>query len=169
MNAMPLRNSLLMLGMCATLVGACSLTIEPNPRNDNGGSQDPPPEFLTIRFVNASPDQAVQVQFYATNEPLDAIPEELFADDAYLVQESIGLAGSGLLAPLDQDEIQFECTETLTIGTLGGEFRDNETGEILGRGGELFVPPGGFPLCGRTAVYTYSSTGGDHQTRFAFE
>ena len=124
---------------------------------------------MTIRFVNDSPDQAVQVEFYATNEPLEAIPEELWVDGTHLILKGIGLAGSGLLAPLAEDEIQFECTETLIIGTLGGEFRDTETGEMLGRGSELFVPLGGFPLCGRTAVYTYSSTGGEYQTRFAFE
>ena len=169
MNAIPIRNTLLVVGLSIMLVTACSVTIEPIPRNDNGGSQDPPPEFVTIRFVNASPDQALQVEFYATNEPLEAIPEDLFADDIYLVLESIGVAGSGLLEPGDQDEIQFDCTETLTIGTLGGEFRDNETGEVLGRGDELYKAPGGFSLCGGTAVYTYSSTGGEYQTRFAFE
>lgn len=169
MNAILIRNTSLVCGLSIMLVTACSVTIEPIPRNDNGGAQDPPPEFVTIRFVNASPDQALQVEFYATNEPLEAIPADLFADNVYLVLESIGLAGSGLLAPLSEDEIQFDCTEALTIGTLGGEFRDNETGEVLGRGSELFVPPGGFPLCGRTVVYTYFSTGGEYQTRFSFE
>ena len=169
MNAKPFRHIVLVSWPGIMLVTACSVTIDPNPGDHNGGSQDPPPEFVTIRFVNASADQAIQVEFYATNEPLDAIPEELFADETYLVQESIGLAGSGLLAPLSEDEIQFDCTETLTIGTLGGEFRHNETGEVLGRGDELYKAPGGFSLCGGTAVYTYSSTGGEYKTRFAFE
>ncbi len=169
MNAIPSKHVLIPLGLYVLLLGACSVIIEPNPGNGNGGSQDPPPEFVTIRFINASPDQALQVEFYATDEPLEAIPDDLFADDTYLVRESIGLAGSGLLGPQSEDEIQFQCTETLTIGTLGGEFRDNETGEVLGRGDQVYKAPGGFSLCGGTAVFTYSSADGEHQTRFAFE
>jgi hypothetical protein len=169
MNVTQYRIFFLPSGLFLLVLAACSVVIEPNPGNGNGGSQEPPPEFVTIRFINASSDQAVQVEFYATNEPLEAIPDELFADDTYLVNQSIGVAGSGLLEPQSGDEIDFECTETLTIGTLGGEFRDNETGEVLGRGNEVYKAPGGFSLCGGTAVFTYSSAGDEYVTRFAFE
>lgn len=169
MNARCALPTLPALAVCCLLSGACSVVIEPNPGNGNGGSQEPPPEFVTIRFINESPDAAVQVEFYATNEPLEAIPDELFADDTFLVRANIGLAGSGLIGPRDADEIEFECTDELAIGTRGGEFRDNETGEVLGRGDEVYKGPGGFSVCGGTVVFTFSEQGGGFRTRFAFQ
>ena len=124
-----------------------------------------PAAEVAIRFMNATANEAVNVQFYATNEPLVNVPEDLFAGGEYLVTANVGIAGTGLIEPGDGDEITIECTENLTFGTLGGEFIDNETGEPRGTGEMRWLSQKALGLCGQTVTFGFAGGGETFRTR----
>ena len=130
-NRLEVRVPACMVAVAVTLAG-CATEIEVG--------QTPPitvesvaPEEVLVRFRNFAESEAVNVEFYATNEPLETVPDDLFQED-YKVTNSIGVAGTGIVQPLRADAITFPCTESLTLGTTGGSFSDNETGEARGVG-----------------------------------
>ena len=65
---------------------------------------------------------------------------------------NIGVAGTGILQPLHTDEILFPCTADLVIGTTGGTFIDNDTGEVRGNGEMRWVQDAAVGLCGRSVT-----------------
>ena len=118
----------LVVALGTMLGGGCSVEIGPNP-GQPGGTNPPSNddlETVTLRFVNLATDLGVDLEFYASNEPLDVVPDDLFVEEN-LVTEGLGFLGSGTLGPLWEDSIDFPCTEELTIGTRGGTFRDTDS------------------------------------------
>jgi len=109
---------------------------------------------VLIRFRNFSQTDAVNVEFFASNTALAALPEDLFADE-HSTSVSIGVAGTGILQPLHTDEILFPCTVDLVIGTTGGTFIDNDTGEVRGDGDMRWAQDAAVGLCGRSVMFGF--------------
>ncbi len=119
---------------------------------------------VLVRFWNNTADLAVDVQFYAADEPLDTLPGDLLIDD-YRVTRSIGLAGRAIIAPGMADAISYPCTENLTLGTAGGEFLEAETGDFRGAGIPRWVQNGPLGLCGLTVTFEFSTNGETFSTQ----
>lgn len=129
-------------------------------------SEDPTPsvtqrpdDVVTLRFRNSTFDEAVDIEFYATNEPLANIPDDLFVPEN-LFTASLGVAGTGIVTPLREDVITFPCSVDLTIGTLGGRFLDNETGELRGQGMRRWLEERPLGLCGAIVTFEYAGDEG---------
>ena len=133
------------------------------PDDEFDDSFDPLQARVTLRFVNQTATLAVDVQFYSSNEPLGVIPDELFVE-ANLVTRGIGLAGQGILGPGMSDDITFPCTPDLTVGTLGGEFTDAETGDLRGTGVSRWAQEGSLSLCGSVVTFEYGRARGEFAT-----
>ena len=118
------------------------------------------PDTVLVQFWNLSPDLAVDVEFFVTSEPAPAIPNDLFLP-ANRITASIGVAGTGILEPGKEDSIEIPCTQTLTLGTSGGRFLDNDTGEVVGHGTPRWVQEHPLGLCDSvvTVVFTSNENG----------
>ncbi len=135
----------------------------PTDITPSGEGDDTTLEVVTIRFRNLTADEAVNVEFHASQEPLESLPEDLFAEE-YLVTTSIGIAGTGIIRPWQEDVIEFSCTANLTIGTPGGSFVDDESGEPRGIGVPRWVQEGPLALCGSVVTFEFSGDGIDFTT-----
>lgn len=118
---------------------------------------------VTIRFINLTEDQAVDVEFYVEEEPIDRIPDELFVA-ANLIRRSIGVAGSGLIPPGRADEISLDCNPDLVFGTRGGRFLDAESGDLVGEGEPRWVQEGPLGLCGTVVAIEFFRDGNEFKT-----
>ena len=149
----------IVLGLSLLLTGGCPGVLTP-PSNGGGSGSLPSTVSGEVRiiFVNTLTREAVEVQFHATNQPLSSIPGDLFVEGSEIT-ESIGVAGTGLLPPGLEDTITFPCTQTLTLGTMGGLFSDIESGEARGAGDMRWVQDQGLGLCGRIVTLTFSGDG----------
>ena len=150
----------LLVALGAMSAGGCSVAIWPD-QGQSGGTSPPSNDDqtkVTLRFVNLAADVGVDLEFYATNEPLDAVPDDLFVEEN-LVTEGLGFLGSGTLGPEWEDSIDFPCSEDLTIGTRGGTFRDAETNEELGVGVMRWATDRQMGLCGAVATFTFRPEG----------
>ena len=119
--------------------------------------------WVTVRFRNLTDADAVNVEFYATNQPLANLPDDLFVAE-HLVTRSVGVAGTAILQPRYQDSIEFPCTGDLTLGTFGGNFLDNATGEPRGVGTPRWAQEGPLALCGSTVTFDFSGGNGAFTT-----
>lgn len=153
----------------AGIVG-CGLDLDAelvSPEQEQPPSADMPQqvseETVTIRFRNLTDDEAVDVQFYASNNPLDALPDDLLVEEN-LVTTSVGIAGTGIIQPWQEDIIEYPCAANLTLGTAGGSFVDNETGEPRGVGTERWVQEGPLALCGSVVTFEFAGKGVDFTT-----
>lgn len=115
-------------------------------------------ESVTIRFRNLTANEAIDVEFHASSQPLARLPDDLLVAEN-LVTYSIGVAGTGIIQPLTEDTIVYPCSPGLTIGTAGGSFMDSETGEPRGFGTPRWVEEGPLALCG--GVVTFEFVGDD--------
>ncbi len=167
----------MLLGLACLAAAGCSATIADGDGRQNGNQNRnvnensassnanrnsdsaPGDDEVRVVFRNFS-TEAVNVQFYATNSALTSLPDDLFVD-ANLVTVSIGLAGSALLGPAQMDTIFFECTDNLVIGTGGGAFLDDESGEMVGQGPQRYARQGPQFSCGASIVYTYDEDGSE--------
>ena len=113
---------------------------------------------VLVRFRNLAPVDAVDVEFYATNEPLETVPDDLFHEE-HLVTASIGIAGTGIIQPFHEDAVTFPCTIDLTVGTAGGRFAHNETGEAAGVGTIRWAQEEPLGLCGRVVSFEFFAQG----------
>ena len=120
-------------------------------------------DLVRIRFRNLTADEAVNVEFHVTQEPLENLPEDLFVEEN-LVTASIGIAGTGIIRPHKEDVIEFPCTPNLTIGTGGGSFVDDESGEPRGAGTPRWAQEGPLALCGSVVTFEFSGNGTDFST-----
>lgn len=122
-------------------------------------------DMVMVRFRNLAISEAVDVEFYATNEPLENLPDDLF-DSGHLLSEEmgIGFAGTGLVPPLRQEVIEVPCSDELIIGTSGGRFVDSDTGELRGVGRPLWLKAEGLGLCGSVVMFEFSSGERDFTT-----
>lgn len=130
------------------------------------GAEDPTPsvtqrpdDVVTVRFRNSTLDEAVDVEFYVANELLANIPDDLFVSQN-LFTASLGVAGTGIVTPLREDVITLPCSLDLTIGTLGGRFLDNETGEVRGQGVRRWLEERPLGLCGAVVTFEYAGDAG---------
>lgn len=131
--------------------------------NGDGGGSPAGEDEVRIRFVNSS-DLDVDTQFYAANDALADPGEDLF-QPKYRIQESIGVAGTGIIQAGTEDEITFPCTEDTVLGTEGGEFLDPDRGTLLATGQRriLRVDLGNFD-CGNTVIFGFTEQGGDYDS-----
>jgi hypothetical protein len=127
---------------------------------DGGGDGDGlvADDQVLVVFRNLTGTEAVDVEFHATNEPVQTLPGDLFVE-AFRVTSGIGLAGTGILAPLAVDAIEFPCTDDLTLGTAGGSFLDNSTGDETGRGVPRWAEAAPLGLCGSIITFTFTDDG----------
>ena len=134
---------------------ACSVDIGEAVTRSAPGVEETDQSVVRVRFVNLTSDNAVDVEFYASNEQFATLPDDLFMP-ANRISASIGVAGTGILEPANQDTIEFPCTPTLTLGTMGGSFVDNETGEARGIGTARWAQEKPLGLCGGSVTFVYS-------------
>ena len=138
-------------------LSGCSAGIraEPDPLPlENGGTHDR--ETVLVRFVNLTVDQGVDIEFYAADEPLETLPGDLFVDE-HLATAGIGFVGLGIIEPKRTEVIELPCGEHLTIGTRGGIFLDNRTGQETGGGTMRWVQEGQLGLCGATVTFSFAA------------
>ena len=147
------------LALCWSILGlvplACSVDVGEVVPRSAPGIEETDQTVVRIRFLNLTSANAVDVEFYASNEPVATLPDDLFVP-ANRITASIGVAGTGILQPANQDTIGFPCTSTLTLGTLGGSFVDNETGEPHGTGTARWIQEQPLGLCGGIVTFVYS-------------
>jgi len=143
-----------LLGGCGFDLSSLPLPDAPVPTDDGAPNPDPSTTIVTVRFRNLAVVEAVNVEFYAANTPLDSVPDDLFVE-GNLVTSSIGVAGTGIIEPLREDVLNFPCTSDLVLGTLGGSFLDNETGDLLGMGNQRWAQDSALGLCGREVLLEY--------------
>lgn len=121
---------------------------------------DDPGGVVFISFSNLSPTEAVDVQFHATNDPLTVLPDDLFVE-ATAASAGIGVAGTGIIQPLDDDLIIFPCTANLSMGTAGAIFLDNDSGETRGVAAMRWLQDRPLNLCGRLVAFEFAGTEGN--------
>jgi hypothetical protein len=160
-------NQLLAAGLAISLIVSlhgCSLDLLGlmTPLDDSQGQAnvEVTEGFVQIRFRNLLVNEAVDVQFHVADTTLSNLPEDLFAAE-HLMTASIGVAGTGIIQPQKLDIIELPCTENLTIGTQGGRFTDNESGEPRGTGTPRWIQEGPVALCGSIVTFEFAAGDGD--------
>jgi hypothetical protein len=143
--------------VAATVFSGCATQVVTDQTPTSLDASVTPDEVL-VRFRNFAESEAVDVEFYATNNPLAVLPDDLF-QEANRVTASIGVAGTSIVQPLRVDAITFTCTEHLTMGTTGGSFLDNETGQARGIGTMRWVQEGPLGLCGHVVTFEFRPDG----------
>jgi hypothetical protein len=133
--------------------------------SDNAASEPLPEAQVAVRFANTTLNEAVNVQFYASSNILEQVPDDLFADPENLVTANLGVAGTGLIEPGEKDEITLDCDENLIFGTLGGLFLDNESGDERGNGERRWVEQRALGVCGGTVTFMFTQEGESYRTR----
>lgn len=120
---------------------------------------------MTIVFRNLTADEAVEVEFHATADPLERLPDDLFDPaNGYQVVRHIGVGGRGIIAPAEEDLVGLDCTDGLTIGTAGGRFVDNESGDEQGTGTARWIQEGGQFSCGAIVIFEFLRDGDEFKT-----
>lgn len=162
------------LVVAGVMLGGCTIDFGVGNENANGNTNQNANDNigtsgqLVVRFRNYLTAEAVRTQFYASTEPLGTIPDDLFVEEN-LVTANIGLAGSGLLEPLSEDSIALTCTGDITVGTLGGEVLDPESGEVLGQGEMRWVEEAPLGLCGGVVTINYIQDEDGYDARITIE
>ena len=158
--------SALAAGLAAAVVG-CSADMAAEPLPPDDGIQ-PAEDTVTVRFRNLAVAEAVDVEFYATNEPLENLPDSLFVAEN-LVTANIEVAGTGIVQPSRQDTIELPCASSLTVGTRGGSFLENESGEPRGTGVARWAQEAPLGLCGSVVTFEFSGSEGEFTTTLTID
>jgi len=161
----------LLPAVVGVVLAGCALDMAPEDTvveltDDPAAAVEPATPIVTIRFRNVAVNEAVNVEFYATNDPTVTLPDDLFVPENSITT-SVGVAGTGLLQPLQDDTIEFPCTPDLVVGTLGGTFLDNETGEVIGSGVARWAQETALGLCGYKILFEFGNDFGTFTTRVA--
>ncbi|RME41468.1 MAG: hypothetical protein D6788_01150 [Planctomycetota bacterium] len=119
---------------------------------------------MTVQFRNFTAGEAVDVGFFVSPTPPVVLPDDLFVEENRFLT-SVGVAGTGIVQPLSQDIIEIPCSEGLTLGTSGGRFVDNETGELRGVGQPRWVQEGPLALCDAIVTFEFDGDGTEFTTR----
>jgi len=136
---------------------------------DPPAGADPPtaPDSLPINVVQVElrnlSAAAVDTQFYAADISSNGLPDALFIP-ANLIRTGIGNASTGILAPGERDLIAQPCSDTLAVGTLGGQFLDANLGSPLGQGPPRFMQARYQFDCGAVLLVEYNQTTGGYTT-----
>lgn len=123
----------------------------------------PVEQVVIIAFRNLATIDAVNVEFHTTTAPVANLPDGLFVEENG-VTTNLGVAGTGLLIPGATDILELPCDANLIIGTAGGGFLNNETGEPAGRGEPRWLDATSVGLCGAIVGFTFEGTGGTFVT-----
>lgn len=163
-HARTLSNVLLtaVVSSAAGTLAGCSVGVMPELVQP-GETVQVPEDMVGIRFTNLTITEAVDVQFYASDGPLDDLPDGLFVP-GNLVTANIGVAGTGIIQPWREDSTLLPCTPGFTIGTRGGAFADNESGEPRGLGTARWAQEGPLGLCGSVVTFEYAGRDGEFTT-----
>jgi hypothetical protein len=135
----------------------CELVI-PDESVPTGDAGRPVEQVVTIAFRNLATTDAVNVEFHTTTDPAAVLPQDLFVQ-ANEITANLGVAGTGLLIPGATDVLEIPCDASLVIGTAGGVFVDNETGETTGRGVPRWLDATSAGLCGAIVGFTFAASG----------
>jgi hypothetical protein len=150
------------LGVCAAVSSvfaiSCVTITSVNPDDNGGGGGGGDANQITVRVVNASPNRAVDVQLYATGQGVGNPDTDLFIP-ANQRAAGIGFAGSGILPAGQTDEMTVACAEANAVGTRGGVFLNQDTGEAVGTGTQYVLFQITQFQCGSTIVFTYAPSG----------
>lgn len=145
-------------------LGGCTTNLNEAARPFDQQGDQTSRRVITIRFANLSEVDAVNVDFFVTYASLSVLPNDLFVPQNFYTND-IGVAGTGVLEPRVIDEIEIECTETMTIGTTGGRFLDNESGDHRGVGTSRWLQEGPLALCDGLVIFVYrNDESGFHTT-----
>lgn len=109
---------------------------------------------VAVVLVNTS-DFALDVQFHVATDPEAITEAALFAsDNAFL--DGIGFLSLGILAPGETIARLFDCTGALILGTAGGAFLDDESGESIAEGSTVrFAALGPQFACGSLLTFEF--------------
>ena len=146
------------IALLTTLLG-CSIELPSDislPGDDLG--IDIPEDIVVVIFRNLAVVEAVDVEFYSTTDPVENLPDDLFAEEN-LISANIGVAGTGIVRPLTNDWIELPCTENLILGTAGGTFSDNDSGEVRGTGNTRWARAAALGLCGTVVTFVFAGDG----------
>jgi hypothetical protein len=132
----------------------CGGTVIIDPGNNGGNGPDD--DTVILRIQNST-RAAVRPQIYVGTNGADATADNLFVPEN-IYTNGVGLAGSGLMAPVSADDVEVPCFADLVIGTPGGEFLDDETGESLGSGPRRILQQGLVFDCGAEITLTFRET-----------
>jgi hypothetical protein len=159
------KTTVALLGIIVIAAGGCDslLTDIADIADTPGIAPDsevarPADQFVTIAFRNLATTDAVDVEFYTTMTRPENLPDGLFIEEN-AVTASLGVAGTGLLVPGSTDVLEIPCNDNLIVGTAGGEFLDNETGETTGRGEPRWLEATSTGLCGAIVGFTFDISG----------
>jgi hypothetical protein len=152
------RITVLFIATCPTMIvplgAGCNFEVVNRPPLEDGvGTIDA--QHVLVRFYNLSTEDAVDVEFHASPEPIADPDAELFVPSLRIMGQ-IGVAGTGLLEPGDRDSISVPCSAGLTLGTAGGSFVDNQTGEARGEGQLRWAREGAQFSCGTVITFYFS-------------
>jgi hypothetical protein len=147
--------------MLVALPGCGVSVIVDDGNGGGGGNGGPPPpeEFIALNLVNLT-TATVEAEVFVSTNALENPTEDLFVSENEFT-DMVGIAATGLLAPLSSDDVEIPCTADLVVGTAGGRFLDNETGELLGTGTQRVLQQGLVFDCGARVTLLYRSEGDD--------
>ena len=147
--------------VAGALLQATSCLVTSLPEDSDGSSVAR--DYVRVRFINQT-DRVLDVQFYATAEAGEA--ETVLFLDGNRITADIGLAGSGLIAAAQTDEIELLCLNARTIGTRGGEFLDPESGALAGTGQQRVLVLDQQYNCEETITLIYKASGSNFDTSY---
>ena len=172
---MSLQRQLLVLAASAALwQGGCDVpsVIGPTELGDTGDAASVALDLtiVEVRFINDSA-AALDVQFYASAEPIGEDPGTTLFSAANQIATGIGFAGTGLLPKQSSDELILDCDAAVAIGTPGGRFVSAETGEEVGTGQQRVAALDLQYVCGETItfLYRYDPLAGTYDTTLLVE
>jgi len=148
--------------LCFLCTGGCGQNLGGDPVPDAGAGRSVE-QSVMVAFVNLSTTDAVNVEFHTTSSPVANLPDDLLTIENSL-SAGIGVAGTGLLVPGATDVLEVSCNENLIIGTAGGAFLDNESGEPTGRGQPRWLDATSVGLCGAIVGFTFDGRDGAFTT-----
>ena len=132
-----------------------------------GEPQPQPGPVVTLRLANLT-EAAVEAEIYVSTNALDNTPDTLFVEEN-LFTEGIGLAATGLLAPLSTDVAEMACTNGMVLGTAGGSFCNPQTGAELGTGSPRILQQGLVFDCNAEITLVYRVEGGSYSVDLTLE
>ncbi len=149
--------------------------------NDNGsdsggdGDSGDPAEVISIGFRNFATTEAVRLDFYLARGAIADLPDSLFVaenlvgGDVDVDGQGLGVANQAIVEARKQDWISVPCGAALTVGTTGGTFLDEESGEIRGVGTARWAQEDAQFSCGAVVVFEYAPGGDGFTTTLLIE
>lgn len=150
--------------------GGCASVISPGQDGEPTEPDAPaqPANTITVRFANESAS-ALDVQFFASpNPPGDDIAMTFF-DAANQIVTDIGFAGTGIIASEATDILTLNCSDAATIGTLGGEYLNADSGLVVGTGKQRVAQLGLQYDCGDRVTFIYLFNGDAFDTTLVID